>query len=75
MFRILLEVYELIIIARVVISWMNVDKNQQWVKMLHSMTEPVLAPIRHFLQRFNLGAMDLSPLVIILAIQLIKMLL
>jgi hypothetical protein len=42
----LIDLYSLIIVAAVVVSWINVPRDHQAVRLLHRLTEPVLAPIR-----------------------------
>jgi YggT family protein len=56
-----------IIIGRAVISWVNPDPYNPIVRFLHSVTEPVLYPIRRWLP-INLGGIDFSPILVILAI-------
>ncbi|HHZ82891.1 MAG TPA: YggT family protein [Nitrospirales bacterium] len=73
-----LNVYMWVIIVRALISWVSPDPYNPIVKFLHRATEPVLAPIRRWLwgmvpaMRFG---MDLSPLVVIMAIIFLQSLL
>jgi len=62
-----LTLYMWIIIARAVISWVNPDPFNPIVRFLNSVTEPVLYPIRRRLP-INLGGIDFSPILVILAI-------
>lgn len=62
-----LQAYLWIIIARAVLSWVNPDPFNPIVRFLYRVTEPVLRPIRHRLPTFAMG-LDLSPMVVILAI-------
>ena len=55
------------IIIRALISWVNPDPWNPIVQFLTRATEPVLAPIRRRLPTWRTG-LDLSPLVVILAI-------
>lgn len=64
----LLQFYQLIIIIRAVQSWMTVDERHPMVRLVASVTEPVLRPIRSF-TRF--GDLDLSPVVAIVVVHLI----
>jgi len=64
---IVLTLYMWILIARAVISWVNPDPYNPIVTFLYRVTEPVLAPVRRWLPFRNLG-IDLSPLIVILAI-------
>jgi YggT family protein len=74
----LITVYIWFIVASAVLSWLmafNVvnARNQivsQIGSFLHRMTEPALAPIRRFLP--DLGGIDISPIVLIFALVLLK---
>jgi len=68
---ILLSLYMWIIIGRAVISWVNPDPYNPIVRFLNSATEPVLYPIRRRLP-LNLGGIDFSPILVILAIIFIQ---
>jgi len=65
--HLVLQAYFWIIIARAVLSWVNPDPFNPIVRFLYRVTEPVLRPIRHRLPSLSLG-IDLSPMVVILAI-------
>lgn len=64
-----------LIIFRVIISWVRPDiNNKQWRKFLrivYSITEPILAPIRRLIPTGSIG-IDFSPLVAIFALQIIR---
>ena len=66
-----LTVYMWLIIIRAVLSWVNPDPYNQIVRLLHAATEPVLAPIRRRVP-FVAGGLDLSPLLVLLAIVFLK---
>lgn len=65
-----LSAYMWIIIISALISWVNPDPYNPIVRFLHSVTEPVLRPIRRKLG-FSMG-MDISPMIVILIIMFIK---
>jgi YggT family protein len=73
-----LDIYIWLLIAAAILSWLVafnvVNARNQFVSMvgdfLYRITEPVLRPIRNILP--NLGGIDLSPVVVILLIILIK---
>ena len=65
------SLYMWIIIGRAVISWVNPDPYNPIVRFLNSVTEPVLYPIRRRLP-ISLGGLDLSPILVILAIIFIQ---
>lgn len=66
-----LTLYLWIVIIRALLSWVNPDPWNPVVQFLHRATEPVLAPIRRRLPTWRLG-IDLSPLVVILAIYFVQ---
>jgi YggT family protein len=66
-----LEAYFWIIIARAVLSWVNPDPFNPIVRFLYRVTEPVLQPIRRRLPTMQMG-LDLSPMVVLLAIYFLK---
>ncbi|MCL0042855.1 YggT family protein [Dehalococcoidia bacterium] len=71
--RIFIDVITYAIILRAILSWvaliMRRPPNQTIVSLLDQITEPVLAPIRRILPQ--VGMMDFSPIVAILALQFI----
>jgi len=63
----ILNIYMWIIIARAVLSWVNPDPYNPIVRFIHNVTEPVLYKIRTRLP-VDLGGIDLSPIIVFLAI-------
>lgn len=61
-----LTIYMYVLIARAIISWVNPDPYNPIVNFLYRATEPVLQRVRRVLP--NTGGLDLSPLLVILAI-------
>jgi YggT family protein len=68
---ILLTVYMWIVIIRALISWVNPDPYNPIVRFLHAVADPVLNPIRKVIG-YRLGPIDISPMVVILAIIFVK---
>ncbi|MBW1681984.1 MAG: YggT family protein [Deltaproteobacteria bacterium] len=66
-----LSIYMWIIIGRAIISWVNPDPFNPIVRFLAGATEPVLGPIRRRVP-LNLGGIDFSPILVILAIVFIQ---
>jgi len=69
--ELLLWAYFWIIIARAVLSWVNPDPFNPIVRFLYRVTEPVLRPIRCRLPTMGMG-LDLSPMLVILAIYFLQ---
>jgi len=59
--------YMWILIARVIISWVNADYNNPIVRFIYAATEPVLERVRRRLPMFA-GGFDLTPIVVWLAV-------
>jgi YggT family protein len=64
---ILLGMYKWIIIISALISWVNPDPYNPVVRFLYQVTDPVLRPIRRLIG-YRLGPIDISPLIVIIAI-------
>jgi YggT family protein len=68
----LLDLYSYVIIAAALISWVSPDPRNPIVQFLRQVTEPVLAPVRRMLPPWRTGGLDLSPVIVLLAIQFIE---
>lgn len=65
------QVYILIVVARVLVSWVNPDPYNPIVRFLHNATEPVLDRIRRVLP-LEFGGIDLSPIALLLGLSLLQ---
>lgn len=66
---------ELAIIARVIVSWLPISRDNQLIRLLYQITEPILAPIRSMIERSAFGRnmiIDFSPIVAFILIRIIK---
>ena len=61
-----LSAYMWVVIGRAIISWVNADPYNPVVRFLHEVTEPALSRIRRLLP--GMGGMDISPMILIMAI-------
>ena len=68
----LLELYSYVIIAAALISWVSPDPRNPIVMFLRQITEPVLAPVRRLLPPWKTGGLDLSPVIVLIAIQFVE---
>lgn len=71
-----LQLYWLVLILRIVLSWFPVSGEGFMASVqgfLFAVTEPVLGPLRSILPPVRLGAvaLDLSPLVVLIGIQIL----
>ena len=67
----LLTLYMWIVIVQAIVSWVNPDPFNPIVRFLYQVTEPVFYRIRRALP-LVFGGMDLTPVVVILAIVFMK---
>ena len=73
----LLFLYFVAVFARIILSWIPVTPGTflaQINSALYTVTEPVLGPLRRAIPpvRIGMAALDLSPLIVILGIQLLR---
>jgi len=66
----LLTIYKYILLASVVISWINADPYNPIVNFIYRVTEPALTRIRRHMP--STGMIDLSPLVLFALIYLVQ---
>lgn len=70
-----LRILEYAILIRVIISWLPVPRDNQFIRLLYGITEPILAPIRRAIERSSLGRnmmLDFSPIIAFLLIGLVR---
>ncbi len=66
------NIFMVAILVQVVLSWVGQGVHNPLTTMIYSLTDPVLRPVRRLIP--PIGGMDLSPLVVLISIPLIKML-
>jgi YggT family protein len=64
-----LSAFVWILVIRAVLSWVNADPYNPIVRFLHQVTEPVLRPVR---RRLPATGIDVSPVIVILAIYFLQ---
>ena len=69
----LLDVYFWIVIVATIVSWVRPDPYNSIVRWLSVLTEPVFYQVRKLLPFCYTRGIDFSPLVVLIAIQLIQM--
>ena len=66
------EVFDLLLLARVLLSWINVDPYNPVVRFLYNVTEPVLYRVRRTIPFSYAGGIDFSPLIVILGLYFLQ---
>jgi YggT family protein len=68
--RVSCDVLTILILLRVIMSWYLPRPTNMLLVILYRVTEPLLAPLRRIIPR--IGMFDLSPLVAIILLQVIR---
>lgn len=71
--HILINVYSLVLVGRVIFSWVKPDPYNPIVRFLYQITEPLLSKVRRLLPAsfFHVG-FDLSPLIVFILLMLFE---
>ncbi len=67
-----LTLYFWIVIISALLSWVNPDPYNPIVRILRTLTQPVFDRVRRWLPFVMIGGLDLSPIVVLLVIQFVK---
>ena len=66
----LIDLYSLVVLAAVVMSWVRADRRHPLVQLVYNLTEPAMAPIRRVLP--PIGGLDFSPMILLLALRVLR---
>jgi YggT family protein len=66
----LIDLYSLIVVAAVLLSWIRIAPHNPLVRIVGMLTEPALDPIRRVLP--PMGGVDFSPMVLLIGLQVLK---
>lgn len=67
--ELLIQLYSLVILARVLMSWVNIDPYSPLARTIFNLTEPVLAPVRNLLP--PAAGLDFSPIIVMVLLQIV----
>lgn len=67
-----LFIYMWVVIISALLSWVNPDPYNPIVRILRNLTEPVFYRVRRWLPFVFIGGIDLSPIVVLLAIMFLR---
>ena len=68
-----IDVFLYAVIIRVILSWINPDPFNPMVQLIHTLTDPVMAPVQRRLP--PIGGLDLSPIAVTIGLIFMQMLL
>ena len=66
---VLTQLYSLILLARVLMSWVQLDPYSPIARTLYQLTEPVLAPVRNMLP--PMAGLDFSPIIAMFGVSIL----
>lgn len=64
------QLYSFVILARVLMSWVNIDPYSPVARTIYDLTEPVLAPVRNLMPAA--GGLDFSPIIVLVLLQVLE---
>jgi YggT family protein len=67
-----LTLYFWLVIIAAVLSWVNPDPYNPIVRFIYNLTEPVFYRVRKWVPFTFIGGIDLSPILVLLAIEFLK---
>ena len=71
--NLIISIYTFVIIAAVLISWVNADPYNPIVKILRQLTQPVFMLVKRILPRaLRYSRMDISPLIVLIVLMLVE---
>ena len=70
----LVRLYEMLLVMRILLSWVSVDPRGVWIERLAAVTDPVLTPFREIyfriMDRLNVQIpIDLSPILVFILLE------
>jgi YggT family protein len=63
------QIYEFIILIRVLLSWVNINPYHPAIRILYQITDPVLQPLRRIIPPIG-GTIDISPVVALIILEI-----
>ena len=68
--RQLIDVYSLIVLAAVIMSWLQIPPQSPIARTLNMLTEPLLRPLRQIMPQ--MGGLDFSPMILLILLQVLR---
>lgn len=68
----LIDLYSVIVIISAIASWLPVSRSNPFIRILDALTAPVYSVIHKVLNPAKTGGIDLSPIVVLVALSALK---
>jgi YggT family protein len=69
--ELIINMAQILVIASIIVSWVSADPNNQIVRMIYAVTEPLYAPFRKFTKNIP-GPFDWAPMAVLLLLVFLK---
>lgn len=66
----LFNLYSLLILGRVLLSWINISPYHPAVTFIYEATEPILRPLRNIIP--SIGMLDVSPIAALILLRILE---
>ena len=64
--------YTIVIVFRVILSWIQIPSLYPVAVIVYKLTEPLLKPIRKYVPPHKMGGLDISPMILLIALMFIN---
>ena len=71
LFNAFLYILIIAMVARALLSWFPISRNNPFIRLVHQITDPLVEPVRRVMPRT--GMIDLSPMVVVVVLWLMIM--
>lgn len=64
--------YTIVIVFRVILSWIQIPSLYKVAVIVYKLTEPLLKPIRKYVPPHKMGGLDISPMILLIILMFIN---
>ena len=68
----IVSAYTIVILFRVILSWIQIPSLYPVTVIVYKLTEPLLKPIRKYVPPHKMGGLDISPMILLIALMFIN---
>ena len=68
----IVSAYTIVIIFRVILSWIQIPSLYPVAVIVYKLTEPLLKPIRKYVPPHKMGGLDVSPMILLIILMFIN---
>jgi YggT family protein len=68
----IVSAYTIVIVFRVILSWVQIPSLYPVAVIVYKLTEPLLRPIRKYVPPHKMGGLDVSPMILLIILMFIN---